>query len=104
MEHWLTYCVLNKLLGRFRSCNWNEITHVRWCKQLWSAYFSDDERLAVLETSFQREPPRRAPTQLDLNVVEGHELFNRFHSLSLRFVVFFNSSFPLSFCRFVNLV
>eukprot|EP00064_Thunnus_orientalis_P014889 superscaffoldBa00002664_g14936 len=44
------------------------------------SYFSDDERLAVLEPSFQREPPRRAPGQLDLNVVEGDELLNRLHS------------------------
>lgn len=46
-----------------------------------SVYLRDDERLPVLESSFQCEPPRRAPTQLDLNVVERHELFNRFHSL-----------------------
>lgn len=35
----------------------------------------------MLQTSFQREPPRSAPTQLDLNVVEGHELFDCLHSL-----------------------
>lgn len=103
-EHCLTHWILSKLWGRLSSCNWDEITHKRWCKQLRSAYFSDDERLAVLETSFQREPPRRAPTQLDLNVVEGHELLDRFHSVPLRFVVFFYSSSLWSLCRFVNLV
>lgn len=56
-------------------------TYIHVIRVEWSAYFSDDERLAVLQPSFQREPPRRAPTQLDLNVVERHELFNRFHSL-----------------------
>lgn len=68
------------------------------CEQLWSAYFSDDERLAVLEPSFQGEPPRRAPTQLDLNVVERHELFDRFHSLSDSGP--FCSFTFLSLCRF----
>lgn len=43
-------------------------------------YFGDDERLAVLEPSLQREAPRRAPAQLDLNVVERHELLDRFHA------------------------
>lgn len=48
---------------------------------IWWTHFGDDEWLAVLEPSFQREPPRRAPAQLDLNVVERDELLNRFHSL-----------------------
>lgn len=42
-------------------------------------HFGDDERLPVLQPSFQREPPRRAPAQLDLNVVEGDELLHGFH-------------------------
>lgn len=33
----------------------------------------------MLKPSFQREPPRRAPAQLDLNVVEGDELLHGFH-------------------------
>lgn len=52
----------------------------------------------MLQTSFQREPPRRAPTQLDLNVVEGHELFDRLHSpfLPLRRASSEPASLPLS--------
>ena len=44
-------------------------------------YFGDDERLAVLQPSLQREAPRSAAAQLDLDVVERHELLHRLHSV-----------------------
>lgn len=46
----------------------------------------------MLEPSFQREPPGRAPAQLDLDVVEGDELLHRLHSLP---AVRFRFSAPL---------
>lgn len=48
------------------------------------AYFSDDERLAVLQSSFQCKPPRRASVQLDLDVVEGDELLHGLHAAPYR--------------------
>lgn len=57
----------------------------------WVTHFGDDERLAVLEPSFQREAPRRAPAQLDLDVVEGDELLHRLHSPPLSLPVAFRS-------------
>ncbi|KAJ0055963.1 hypothetical protein NL108_017058 [Boleophthalmus pectinirostris] len=43
------------------------------------SYFSDDERFSVLQTSFQRESPRRSPAQMDLCVGEGHALLGPVH-------------------------
>lgn len=66
---------------------------------LWLAYFGNDERLAVLQSSFQRKPPRRAPVQLDLDVVEGDELLHGLHaapSLSFSLSVVMRPAAPVA--------
>ena len=45
-----------------------------------TTHFGNDERVAVLEPAFQRDPPRGATVQLNLDVVERHELLDCFHS------------------------
>ncbi len=43
------------------------------------SYFSNDERLAVLQSSFQSESPRSASVQLHMDVLERHQLLNGLH-------------------------
>lgn len=59
--------------------------HIRACKQEFlslcevHSYFSNNERLAVLQSSFQSESPRRATVQLHMDVLERHQLLHGLH-------------------------
>lgn len=54
--------------------------HFCFSPHLCFTYFCYDEWLSVLQSSLQRESPRSASVELDVDVIKGHELFHGLHA------------------------
>lgn len=62
------------------------------------AYFCYDERLSVLQSSFQRESPRSASVKLDVDVIKGDELLHGLHAGSGTFSIEPHTSHTTNSC------